>query len=186
VLAKEYTRRYPERFEGWMVVADLAGSFARYDEAARALRRSEVAARGGAWRRSPALLFAQQWGEHYLWREDYPRAERWWRRAASGAVDPVVDAKLGAILILRGDLDGALDCLTRAIAANPRDEAAHYNRGLVELARGRYTEAARALRRALRLSPAYPIATLALRDVERAQRVREHLGSTRPPREDRR
>ena len=63
---------------------------------------------------------------------------------------------LGLVTDKQGDHDGALDLITRAIAAKGDNPAYHNSRGTVLLALGRPEDAEAGFRRALELNPAFP------------------------------
>src|SRR5467141_5373281 len=75
-LATDYTRRYPDRFWGWVVLADALGEMARYREAERALKQAQRLA--PADRR--ADIYAH-WGHLCNTKCDLRQAERWYRRS---------------------------------------------------------------------------------------------------------
>ena len=75
---------------------------------------------------------------------------------------------IGAYLIEKGDLDGAIAWLERAIKA-PRYEAyfyPHFNLGRVYEARGRSFDALREYKAAIELNPAYSLAIRAFRKLQ--------------------
>lgn len=80
-LVRAYTRRYPHRFGGWVVCADVLAGFARYDEAVKALRKAEGLAKSENWREPPDNRFAIQWGLLHQQKKDFRRAELSFRRA---------------------------------------------------------------------------------------------------------
>ena len=78
------------------------------------------------------------------------------------------DNDIGAYLIEKGDLDGAIVWLERAMKA-PRYEAyfyPHFNLGRVYEARGRSFEALREYKAAIDLNPAYSLARRAFRRLQ--------------------
>lgn len=171
-LTRAYTRRYPDRSSGWFVLADILAGFARYAEAAAALRRAERVARSEKWRESPAQHFAEQWGLFYDQKKDFKRAELSFRRAVS--LRPSCDnlTRLGEVLLKQGRLPEAKRCLTRAIRLGSDDPSpAHYLLGVIARARRQYREALRCLNKAIDLSPTYPLARRARRDVQRAEKL---------------
>jgi tetratricopeptide (TPR) repeat protein len=115
------------------------------------------------------LRYAQM-GHLYKQRGNFRRAAVWYRKAVvASPTEADGYIYLGGVLALMGDLDGALKWHEQgARSASGCIEEAHYNAGLVLRAMGRYAEAARAFRRALKIDSAYVEAQRALRDVESA------------------
>ena len=64
-LVRAYTRRYPHRFGGWVVLAKLLADLARYTEAVDALRKGVRVARTEKWKEFPEHFFHVQWGLLY-------------------------------------------------------------------------------------------------------------------------
>jgi tetratricopeptide (TPR) repeat protein len=164
--ALRYTGTYPSKFGGWIVLADVLSTVARYAEAEQALRKAE--------RLTPPELRATIWehrGELYRAKNNLRHAERWFRKALDAKRTTRRHICLGATLAKQGRLDEALAQHRAAIrlgtAQEPIDEA-HYNAALVLRAQGRYEQARNHLRQALRLDPKYPGARRTLRDLERA------------------
>lgn len=87
---------------------------------------------------------------------------------------------LGYALVMAGDLDAARDALDRAVALDPGQTAAWYNRGLMHFNAGRWEEAVLDLRRAAELAPENPdVDGLLQRAVLQLQRTRAE-GRTTP------
>jgi tetratricopeptide (TPR) repeat protein len=171
-LAREYTRRYPDRSGGWIVFADILAGFARYDDAAAALRRAQRVAKSEKWSEPPDHRFALQWGLHYQQKKDFRRAESSFRRAV--ALRPSVSnlTRLGEALAMQGQLAAAKRCVMRAIPMDSLDvSTAYYHLGLIARAQRDYGEALRCLNEAIVRSPVYPLARKARRDVRRAMKV---------------
>lgn len=75
---------------------------------------------------------------------------------------------IGAYLIEKGDLDGAIEWLARALTAK-RYECffyPHFNLGRVYQAKGRYSEAMREYKSAVELNPKYTLAIRAFRKLQ--------------------
>jgi tetratricopeptide (TPR) repeat protein len=109
-------------------------------------------------------------GHLYRQRRNLRRAALWYRKATV-ALPTDADGYifLGSVVALMGDLDGALKWHEQgARSASGCIDEAHYNAGLVLRAMGRYADAARAFRRALKIDSAYVEAQRALLDVESA------------------
>ncbi len=167
-LATDYTRHYPKRFWGWVVLADALGEMARYREAERALERAQ--------RLAPTDRRADidaHWGHLYDVKCDLKRAERWYRRALKQAVGK--DKMrcliyLGGVLAKQSRFAEAEQCQRKAISLStePPDEA-YYNLGLVLRAQQRYKEALKYLNRAVRIDPAYAKAEASWKDVMNAE-----------------
>jgi tetratricopeptide (TPR) repeat protein len=171
-LVRAYTRRYPRRFGGWLVFADVLAGFARYDEAVKALRRGERLAKEENWREPPDNRFADQWGLLYQQEEDFRRSERMFRRAVSLRPSARNLTHLAEVLLVQGQHSEAQRHLRRAIRLGPDDPSiAYYQLALIARARGRYADALRDLDAAIRHSPNYPLAVVARRDVREAMKV---------------
>ena len=82
-----------------------------------------------------------------------------------------------------GDLEAALECSGRALAADKLDPAAHYLHALIEIEIGRTEDAARALRRAIFLDRGFVMAHFALASLCLARgegpRARQHVANAR-------
>jgi tetratricopeptide (TPR) repeat protein len=164
-LREAFLRIYPNHVPTWVSYGVGLVELARYEKARDVLRH--------AIRLCPAdhlsIPYAQM-GHLYKQRGNLRRAAMWYRKA-TGASPTDADGYiyLGSVLALMGDLDGALKQHEQgARSASGCVDEAHYNAGLVLRAMGRYAEAARAFRRALKIDPAYVGAQRALRDVESA------------------
>ena len=168
-LARAYTKRYPRRFEGWLALADILASFARYDEAADALRKSERLAKLENSRISLKDRFAIQWGMHYEHKKDFRRAERAFRSAIALRPSAGALTALGEVLVTTGQLTEAQRYLQRAIRLESKDPStAHYHLGLIARARRRYADAVRHFDAAIQHEPKYRLARVARRDVRAA------------------
>jgi tetratricopeptide (TPR) repeat protein len=174
-LARAYTKRYPKRLEGWLALADILASFARYDEGAAALRRSERLAKSENVRVSLEDRFAIQWGIHYERKRDFPRAELAFRRAVALRTSADALTELGAVLVTTGQLTEAQRYLQRAIRHESKDPStAYYQLGLIARARRRYADGVRHFDAAIQHDPKYRLARVARRDVRAAIKL---LGS---------
>jgi tetratricopeptide (TPR) repeat protein len=163
--ALRYTGAYPAKFGGWIALADVLSTLARYAEADRALRKAE--------RLIPPDLKATIWenrGELCRAKNNLRQVELWFRKALDERRTTRRHIFLGATLAKQGRLDEALAQHRAAIrlrtALEPIDEA-HYNAALVLRAQGRYEQARNHLRQALRLDPKYAEARGTLNDLER-------------------
>ena len=164
-LREAYLRIYPDHGPMWLSYGVGLVESARYEEARKVIRH--------AIRLCPADRLSipyTQMGHLYEQRGNLRRAALWFHKAT---VASPTDANgyifLGTVVALMGDLDGALKWYEQgARCASGRIEEAHYNAGLVLRAMGRYAEAARAFRRALKADSGYVKAQQALRDVESA------------------
>src|ERR1700736_1700602 len=171
-LATDYTRHYPDRFWGWVVLADALGEMARYREAERALRQAQ--------RLAPAVHRADiyaHWGHLYNTKCDVKRAERWYRRAlklSKGKDTMQCVVYLGGVLAKQGRLTEAGECHRKAISlsTDPPDEA-YYNLGLVLRAQGEYKDALKFFNRAVKIDPAYAIAEAAWKDTINAEEIKK-------------
>ena len=162
-LREAYLRIYPHHVSMWVSHGVGLIELARYEEARKVLRH--------AIRLCPAdrlsIPYAEM-GHLYRQRGNLRRAALWYRKATvASPTDADGYIFLGAVLALMGDLDGALKRHEQgARCASGCIDEAHLNAGLVLRAMGRYAEAARAFRRALKIDSAYVEAQRALRDVE--------------------
>jgi tetratricopeptide (TPR) repeat protein len=174
--ARRYTRAFPKRSDGWIVLADGLGGVARYPEAQVALRQAaQFIPENRRW------FLAVQWGHLYREKRDEKRAEAWYRRALALHPSTGTHIFVGATLAKQGRFAEAMRHHQRAIAlakdpkADAADEA-YYNLGLILRAREKYAQAATALKQALRIDPKYKLAREALKDVEEAIRLRNGAG----------
>ena len=141
-LVRAYTKRYPKRFGGWLVLADVLAGFARYQEALKALRKGESLARTERWREPPDDRFAVQRGQLYQQKKDFRLAERWFRRATAFRPSARNLTHLGEVLVIQGRFAGAKRLLERAIRSDSDDPSmAYYQLGLIARARGQYADA---------------------------------------------
>ena len=168
--ARQYTAAYPERFAGWIVMADALWHTARYREAAAHLRKAQ--------RLMPAKLkgeICHYWGSLYQAKNDLRRAEAWFRRAIKVKPTTTAHIQLGAVVARQGRFAEAKKHHSRAIQlatpGHPVDEA-HLNLGLILRAEGKYRIAASHFAEAIRLDPRYRDARVALKDVRRVLKMR--------------
>ncbi len=172
-MGTQYTRAFPERAEGWIVLADGLSGVARYKEAVAALRRANrLTAPSRRW------FIAVQWGHLYREKRDERAAERWYRKAVAAHPSTSTHIFLGATLAKQGRFAEAKRHHERAIALAINKEKsspdeAHYNLGLILRAEKRYEDSATHLRKAIRADRDYKIAKEALIDVRRAIRFRK-------------
>jgi tetratricopeptide (TPR) repeat protein len=179
-LARHYTQRYADRSAGWIVLADILAGFARYAEAAQALRRAAQTARSEKWREDPGHHFATQSGLLHEQKKDFRRAESCFRRAVALRRSARNLTHLGEVLVLSGRLSAAEPYLRRAVLHSGDQSAAHYQLGLIARARRKYDAALNYFDEAIRQSRVYPLARQARRDVRRAMKVaRSTLASPR-------
>ena len=173
-LVREYTRRYPSQSGGWVVLADILAGFARYADAAAALRRAQHVARWEEWSEPPDHWFAVQWGFLYQQKEDFRRAESSLRRAVALRPSGRNLTHLAEVLVVQGQLAAAKRYLMRAVRKNSGDlSIAHYHLGLIARSNREFGSALRSLDEALRLDPTYSLAREARRDVQRAMKATE-------------
>ena len=173
-LTRAYTKRYPERFAGWMLFAKLLAGYARYQEAAAVLRRAVKMARVEAWKVSPEDRFEVQWGLFHLEKKNYRRAESSFRRAVRLRPTAANLTHLAEVLIIQGRFAPAQPILRRAIRANSEDVGfAHYQLGLITRARREYPDALKHFDTAIRFESPFPLARVARRDVRETMKVLE-------------
>ena len=167
-LARAYTKRYPEAWGGWIVLADVFAGFARYDEGIPALRRGVKFARS----KVPRDFLQTQWGLFFQQRKDFTRAELWFRRAVTDQPSAANLTQLAEVLVIRGRFVPAKRLLARAIRIDSDDPSlAYYQLGLIARARRQYSEALRHFDTAIRYSPRFPFARVARRDVRQAMKL---------------
>jgi tetratricopeptide (TPR) repeat protein len=172
-MGTQYTRAFPKRADGWIVLADGLAGVARYQEAKRALRRA-----AGLTPSERRWFIAVQWGHLHRAKGNERAAERWYRKAVALRSSTTTHVFLGATLAKQGRFADAKHHHRRAIklARDFRKDSpdeAHYNLGLILRAERRYEESLRHLTRAIELDPKYKIAKEALADVKSAIRFRE-------------
>jgi tetratricopeptide (TPR) repeat protein len=174
-VASRYTRLFPERLEGWIILADALAQTGRYRQAQVALRRADrVVSPDRRW------YVATKWGLFYREKRDEKQAERWFRKAVALRPCSGTHIMLGATLARQGRFAKAKKQHQRAIqlATGPEPDTtdtpdeAYYNLGLILRAERRYRDAASAFKNAIRLDSRYKIARAALKDVEQARRLR--------------
>jgi tetratricopeptide (TPR) repeat protein len=174
-LTRAYIKRYPKRFEGWVLLADILAGFARYDKASDALRKGERLALSKNGRVSLEDRFAIQWGNHYEQKKDFTRAELAFRRAVALRPSARALTDLGEILVTTGHLTEAQRYLQRAIRRESKNPStAYYQLGLIARARRRYADALGHFDAAIQHEPKYRLARVARRDVRAAIKL---LGS---------
>ena len=99
----------------------------------------------------------------------FTRAEKWYARASKRTKGRSLSwlwILRGANLAKSGRFDIALDCYRVALECSGRDDEAHLNIGLIHRAKGEYTLAAQAFRRALSCDSQYAEARSALESLE--------------------
>jgi tetratricopeptide (TPR) repeat protein len=172
-MATLYTRRFPRRVEGWVVLAEGLAGTARYREAEAALRKADrCLLPEQRWH------IAIQWGHLYREKHDLKRAERWYRKAV--ALNPITGNHifLGATLAKQGRFAEAKRHHRRAIqvAKTPHEKdlasEAYLNLAVIYRAERRYREAVASLKKAIQIDPRYKDARDALKDVEQAMKLR--------------
>jgi tetratricopeptide (TPR) repeat protein len=162
--AREFTRGYPDRSEGWMVLADALVTLGRHREATSALERAERLA--GPTRRREMF---EQWGHLNLAKGDLRRAESWYRKALKTKPSTRGHVFVGVTLARQGLLAKAEVQQRQAIRLathNEPVEEAHYNLALLLRSGGKYDQARQHLQMALSMDSKYQLARLALRDIE--------------------
>jgi tetratricopeptide (TPR) repeat protein len=178
-LVRAYTKRYPGRFGGWLVFADILAGFARYDEAVEALRKAQRLAKSENWREPPDDRFAIQWGLLHQQKKDFRRAELSFRRAVALRPSATNLTHLAEVLVIRGQFPTAKRLLQRAIRIGSDDPSMAYHQlGLIGRARRQYADALKNFQIAIRYSPQYPLADVARRDVREAMKVSGSKKST--------
>src|SRR5215510_6437685 len=96
-IAAQHISMFPERADGWMVLADGLAGVARYREAQDALRRaSRLVAPNRRW------FLAVQWGNLYREKHDDKSAERWYRKAVAARPSTSTHIFLGGSLAKQG------------------------------------------------------------------------------------
>lgn len=176
-LARAYTRTYPRDAAGWITLADVFIMFARFDEAAEALRRALRLSK--PWVRYQILVWSTS-GTLHRERGDFARAVRCYRKAVALGPRTSTLVLLGAALAKTGDFAGAKRCHRRAcrLATENPDEA-YCNLGLILRAERRYEEAIACFDRAIAHDPKYTFAMEARRDCVRALALRRDPPGTR-------
>ncbi len=169
-LVRTFTKRYPQNIAGWVCLADVLILFARYGEAAEALRRAARLARSS--RRHRALIWTTL-GRLHMERGSPARALRYYRLAAERRPTTNTLVLLGAALARTGALAEAKRCHRRAVRlATENPDEAYYNLGLILRAERRYEAALECFDLALEHDPKYAVARDARADCIRALAVR--------------
>lgn len=109
-------------------------------------------------------------GQLFQAKGEFKKAKMWFRRALrQKSDDATYNIFLGDHLFGSGQISQAEFYFRRAskCSKGPVDEA-YFNLGRTMQARGRYTEALKCYRRALKISPKYTLALKQLKDVELA------------------
>ncbi len=167
--ARTYLEVHPEDGAAWLIAGDVLCEIARYDEAAKALRKAMKLL--PPWRLDAPCLHM---GHLYREKGNLRAAERWYRKSV--AANPKLPRNLiflGAVLAKQGRFKEAKRCHRRAIGLGI-DEAdeAYYNLGLILRAEADYEGALKCFDEALHLDPKYTVAKGARRDVLGAIQLR--------------
>jgi tetratricopeptide (TPR) repeat protein len=160
-LAGLYTERYPNDMYGWIVLGDVLGSFAQYQEArlalGTALRKADETNRESVF---------YHIGHLYRDKGDYRRAETWYRRAVELRATTNNLVFLGACLARQGKYSEAKQFHQQAIDLNTENpDEAYFNLGLIFRAEGNYQEALKSFERAIEHDPDYALAIEAKEDI---------------------
>lgn len=176
-LALEYTKRFPDDFCGWIVLADALTHFALYKRARAAL--------------STALSLAptekktdvyHQIGHHYSEKGDHKRAELWYRKALeeNRCVEHYIF--LGACLAKQGRLEKAKKYHLQAIKTKSKEvDEAYFNLGLIYRAERNFKKASEYFGKAIELDPEYKLAKIAKEDINK---IEDHLKKIKQDREN--
>ena len=152
----------PREAAGWRLVA------LRFQKAGKAAQAIEAYNKYLAIRPDDAAAINNlAWVHATTTPDKLPEAERLARKALELLPSvPEVHDTLGAILLLRDDLDGAARHLAAALRLNPHSAVTHYHLGTVYFRRRNYDLAELCLKRALTLEPTFPRADAARRILE--------------------
>lgn len=107
------------------------------------------------WETKPSV--ASSMAEHFDAKHDYVKAEGWYRRRAELEPESTVGTiLLSVFLARRGRLEEAKDVQLRATHLEGDPDEAWFNHGLILRAQGKFAEAAKSVREAIRIDPRYP------------------------------
>ena len=174
-IGARFVRKYPDNIIGWIALGDSLINLGRYQLAQSALLRAESLSSVKLRR----LCFVY-WGHLFRERNNFRRAEKWYRRAVERKAKATDLVFLGAALANQGRFPEARRCYHQStrLGNNSPDEA-YYNLGLILRAEGRYAEALRALRKAFENSEGDWLAEeiqTAIQDVRQATKLRRGNG----------
>jgi len=154
-IASDYTSKYPNKFWGWIALADVLVKMAHYKAAHRALSRTERLATQDNRIRQHICI---NWGHLYNESCDLNRAVKWYRRALECKVSTSALIFLGAVLAKQGKFSEAKRCHRRAIhvatdLAKDSPDEAYFNLGLILRAERRYAKALECFEQAIKIDP---------------------------------
>lgn len=175
-VARAYVRRYPTHYGGWLALADILATFARYPEAFAAVEKAAEVAVTEAWRESPRGAFIVHWGDVRFAQMDFGRAEYCYRKAVRLRGSRVNGYRvwLAEALVEQGRFSEATVFLRRSLSARRGDPSrAHYLLGLIARSRRQYRQAIKHFDGALYHDRAYKSAREARRDAMKALTVQE-------------
>ena len=166
---RRYLRDYPEDGWVWYLVANALMEMARYEEAEQANAKALEYCPPDRIR-----IPLSQLGHLHQEAGDYNQAAEWFQRAIEA--DPNNAGGfiyLGAVRSKQGRFSEAEEAYLAAThCIHGCIDEAHYNLGIILLARERFEAAAECFREAIRLDPEYRAAKVALRDAERCSRLK--------------
>ncbi len=160
-IAEGYTRKFPDDFFGWLILADGLTQISSFHNACIALRT--------AIRLSPIdhrdLAYTRV-GKYYLEKGNLLRAQKWYRKAVDLAESQENLVFLGACMAKQGKYDEARYYHNRAVESDPtRADEALFNLGLICRAESKYVEALRYFNKSIELDPEYEEAQIAREDI---------------------
>lgn len=160
-IAEAYTRKFPDDFFGWLILADGLTQTSSFHNAWVALRT--------AIRLCPTDhrdLAYTKIGKYYSEKGNLLRAEKWYRKAVNLSDSQTNLVFLGACIAKQGRYAEARYYHNRAVEADPtRADEALFNLGLICRAESKYVEALRYFNKSIELDPEYEEAEMARRDI---------------------
>lgn len=174
-LAEVYTKRFPDDFFGWVVLADGLTQISSFEKAQIALRTAR--------RICPPDhrdLIYSRFGHYYREKGNLSSAEKWYLKTVNLSESQEYLVFLGACLAKQGKYSEAKRYHQKAIRLDPsKADESYFNLGLVLRAEGKFVEALRNFEKAIEIDPVYGEAKVARTDIENLLRLRAASSSPR-------
>ncbi len=167
--AKGYTSKYANDIYGWIVYADALATLARYKEARAALQKAKLVCP-----KDKLHILYHQIGHLYKKKGDYPRSEKWYKRAVKEVASTEYLIFIGACLARQSKFVEAKKYYRKAIkVASDIPDEAYYNLGLILRAEEKYEEALECFEKAIELDPEYTLAKEERQDVMKVLKLKK-------------